>query len=125
MTTNAPASVLLAFYLVAAERQGVGLDQVGGTIQNDLLKEYVARGTYIYPPEPSMRLRAVSYWPISEWKCPYRQYRPRGENPNRNRRDGLPDLTWKSSTRRAADTPPKSTFMRHGQWLRIAETQKY
>jgi methylmalonyl-CoA mutase N-terminal domain/subunit len=56
MTTNAPASVLLAFYLVAAERQGVGLDQVGGTIQNDILKEYIAQNTYIFPPEPSIRL---------------------------------------------------------------------
>ncbi len=56
MTTNAPAAILLAFYLVAAERQGVGFDQVGGTIQNDILKEYIAQNTYIFPPEPSLRL---------------------------------------------------------------------
>jgi methylmalonyl-CoA mutase N-terminal domain/subunit len=56
MTINAPAPVLLAMYLVVAEEQGVGFDEVGGTIQNDILKEYIARGTYIYPPEPSMRL---------------------------------------------------------------------
>lgn len=56
MTINAPASVLLAMYLVVAERQGVRPDQVSGTIQNDILKEYVARGTYIFPPKPSMRL---------------------------------------------------------------------
>jgi len=56
MTINAPASVLLAMYLVVAEKQGVSWDQVSGTIQNDILKEYVARGTYIYPPQQSMRL---------------------------------------------------------------------
>jgi methylmalonyl-CoA mutase, N-terminal domain len=56
MTINAPASVLLAMYLVVAEKQGVSWDKVSGTIQNDILKEYVARGTYIYPPKASMRL---------------------------------------------------------------------
>jgi len=56
MTINAPANMLLALYLLVAEEQGVGWDQVGGTIQNDILKEYIARGTYIFPPGPSMRL---------------------------------------------------------------------
>lgn len=56
MTINASAAVLLAFYIVAAERQGVSPDQLKGTIQNDVLKEYAARGTYIFPPAPSMRL---------------------------------------------------------------------
>ncbi len=56
MTINAPASVLLAMYLVVAEKQGVPWNKVSGTIQNDILKEYVARGTYIFPPKPSMRL---------------------------------------------------------------------
>ncbi|MBP7263050.1 MAG: methylmalonyl-CoA mutase family protein [Spirochaetia bacterium] len=56
MTINAPASVLLAMYIAVAEKQGVKPDQLNGTIQNDILKEYVARGTYIFPPEPSMRL---------------------------------------------------------------------
>src|SRR5574337_677646 len=56
MTINATASTLLALYLVVAEQQGVRWDQVGGTIQNDLLKEYIARGTYIYPPAGSMRI---------------------------------------------------------------------
>ncbi len=56
MTINAPAMMLLAMYLLVAERQGVPWEKVGGTIQNDILKEYVARGTYIYPPKPSMRL---------------------------------------------------------------------
>jgi len=56
MTINAPASVLLAMYLVVAETQGVPWSKVSGTIQNDILKEYVARGTYIFPPKPSMRL---------------------------------------------------------------------
>ena len=56
MTINAPAMMLLALYILVAEEQGVGSDQLGGTVQNDILKEYIARGTYIYPPEPSMRL---------------------------------------------------------------------
>lgn len=56
MTINAPASVLLAMYIAVAEKQGVSPDKLNGTIQNDILKEYVARGTYIFPPEPSMRL---------------------------------------------------------------------
>ncbi|KUK68776.1 MAG: Putative isobutyryl-CoA mutase [Anaerolineae bacterium 49_20] len=56
MTINAPASILLAFYIAVAKKQGVSLNKLRGTIQNDILKEYVARGTYIYPPEPSMRL---------------------------------------------------------------------
>ena len=56
MTINAPAAVLLAMYIAVAEKQGVSADKLEGTIQNDILKEYVARGTYIYPPSPSMRL---------------------------------------------------------------------
>lgn len=56
MTINAPAGVLLAMYIAVAKRQGVGMRQLRGTIQNDILKEYVARGTYIFPPAPSMRL---------------------------------------------------------------------
>jgi methylmalonyl-CoA mutase N-terminal domain/subunit len=56
MTINAPASVLLLLYELVAEQQGVSSEQIGGTIQNDILKEYAARGTYIYPPRPSMRL---------------------------------------------------------------------
>ncbi len=56
MTINAPAAVLLAMYIAVAEKQGVGVDKISGTIQNDVLKEYIARGTYIYPPEQSMRL---------------------------------------------------------------------
>ncbi len=56
MTINAPASVLLAMYIAVAEKQGVSSDKLRGTIQNDILKEYIARGTYIFPPEQSMRL---------------------------------------------------------------------
>ncbi len=56
MTINAPAAVLLCMYIAVAEKQGVSAAKISGTIQNDILKEYVARGTYIYPPEPSMRL---------------------------------------------------------------------
>ena len=56
MTINAPASVLLALYIAVAERTGVERSALSGTIQNDILKEYIARGTYIFPPAPSMRL---------------------------------------------------------------------
>jgi methylmalonyl-CoA mutase N-terminal domain/subunit len=56
MTINATASILLGLYLAVAEKQGISWDKVGGTIQNDVLKEYIARGTYIYPPKQSMRI---------------------------------------------------------------------
>lgn len=71
MTINAPAGVLLAMYIAVAKRQGADMKQLRGTIQNDILKEYVARGTYIFPPVPSMRLitdifsfcaKDVPYW---------------------------------------------------------------
>jgi methylmalonyl-CoA mutase N-terminal domain/subunit len=91
MTINAPASVLLLLYQLVAEAQGVSSDQIGGTIQNDILKEYAARGTYIFPPRPSMRLitdtfaifarrapplcrRSPSPWPMASptWTPPFR-----------------------------------------------------
>lgn len=56
MTINGPAAVLLAMYVAVAEKQGVPQENLRGTIQNDILKEYIARGTYIFPPRPSMRL---------------------------------------------------------------------
>ncbi len=56
MTINAPASVLLAMYIVAGEKEGLDSSHLAGTIQNDILKEYSARGTYIFPPQPSMRI---------------------------------------------------------------------
>lgn len=56
MTINATAAILLAMYVAVAEKQGVGADRLEGTTQNDILKEYVARGTYIFPPRPSLRL---------------------------------------------------------------------
>jgi len=71
MTINAPAAVLLAMYIAVAKKQGVEPGKLRGTIQNDILKEYIARGTYIFPPKPSMRLitdvfqycqREVSRW---------------------------------------------------------------
>jgi methylmalonyl-CoA mutase N-terminal domain/subunit len=71
MTINATASTLLCLYLAVAKKQGVSFDKISGTIQNDILKEYIARGTYIYPPKPSLRLvtdifaycaRAVPNW---------------------------------------------------------------
>ena len=58
MTINAPASVLLAMYIAVGEKQGVEPKQLMGTVQNDVLKEYVARGTYIFPPKPSLQLTA-------------------------------------------------------------------
>jgi methylmalonyl-CoA mutase N-terminal domain/subunit len=56
MTINAPAAVLMAMYICVGEKQGVKAAELSGTIQNDILKEYIARGTYIFPPQPSMRL---------------------------------------------------------------------
>lgn len=56
MTINAPAAVLLAMYIAVAEKQGISPEELSGTIQNDILKEYIARGTYIFPLDPSMRL---------------------------------------------------------------------
>ncbi len=56
MTINATAGILLSLYIAVARRRGIGADKLTGTIQNDLLKEYIARGTYIYPPKPSMRV---------------------------------------------------------------------
>ena len=56
MTINAPAAVLLLMYQLVAEENGIGADKLNGTVQNDVLKEYIARGTYIYPPAESLRL---------------------------------------------------------------------
>ena len=56
MTINSTAGILLAFYVLVAKSQGVAAAKLNGTIQNDILKEYIARGTYIYPPAPAMRL---------------------------------------------------------------------
>jgi methylmalonyl-CoA mutase, N-terminal domain len=61
MTINAPAAVLLLLYQLVAEEQGTAAGQLTGTIQNDILKEYIARGTYIYPPQPSLRLVADTF----------------------------------------------------------------
>ena len=56
MTINATAAIILAMYIAAAEKQGVDKSKLRGTVQNDILKEYIARNTYIFAPEPSMRL---------------------------------------------------------------------
>jgi methylmalonyl-CoA mutase N-terminal domain/subunit len=56
MTINSTAAILLALYVAVAKKQGVGLAKISGTVQNDILKEYIARGTYIYPPRPAMRI---------------------------------------------------------------------
>src|SRR5579871_2618653 len=56
MTINSTASILLALYVLVAKRQGADISRLQGTVQNDILKEYIARGTYIYPPRPAMRL---------------------------------------------------------------------
>jgi methylmalonyl-CoA mutase N-terminal domain/subunit len=71
MTINATASSLLLLYQLVAEKQGIGGDKLNGTVQNDILKEYAARGTYIYPPRPSMRLvtdlMAYAYDHVPSW----------------------------------------------------------
>lgn len=71
MTINAPAAVLLAMYIAVGEKQGVAANKLNGTIQNDILKEYIARGTYIFPPKPSMRLITnifeYCYKDVPEW----------------------------------------------------------
>jgi methylmalonyl-CoA mutase N-terminal domain/subunit len=71
MTINSTAAILLALYLAVAEKQGVSLTQVSGTVQNDILKEYIARGTYIYPLEPALRLVtdifAFCHQHVPEW----------------------------------------------------------
>ena len=56
MTINAPATTLLALYVAVAEEKGISIDQLSGTVQNDILKEYISRGLYIFPPDPSIRL---------------------------------------------------------------------
>src|SRR5436305_1998265 len=61
MTINAPGAILLLLYQLVSEEQGVPGDKLGGTIQNDILKEYIARGTYIFPPKPSLRLVADTF----------------------------------------------------------------
>jgi methylmalonyl-CoA mutase N-terminal domain/subunit len=61
MTINATASTLLAMYIVVAEERGISRDKLSGTIQNDILKEYIARGTYVYPPAPSLALIAETF----------------------------------------------------------------
>lgn len=61
MTINATASTLLAMYVVVAEERGISRDKLSGTIQNDILKEYIARGTYVYPPTPSLALIAETF----------------------------------------------------------------
>ena len=58
MTINAPATVLLAMYVVVGKKQGVPPGKLRGTVQNDILKEFMVRNTYVYPPEPSMRIVA-------------------------------------------------------------------
>ena len=56
MTINSTAAILLAMYIAVAEKQGIAPEKLRGTIQNDILKEYIARGTYIFPPKESMRI---------------------------------------------------------------------
>ena len=81
MTINAPAAIMLAFYVVAAERQGIAPEALGGTIQTDILKEYIAQKEWIFPPDPAMRLvtdmieccaREMPHWnPISDLRLPH------------------------------------------------------
>jgi methylmalonyl-CoA mutase N-terminal domain/subunit len=71
MTINATAAILLAMYVVVGEEQGVGADKLRGTIQNDVLKEYIARGTYIFPLAPSLRLVANVFRYVTETGMPF------------------------------------------------------
>ncbi len=71
MTINATAAILLAMYVVVAEEQGVPRSQIRGTVQNDVLKEYIARGTYIFPPEPSLRLITDVFRFVLEERMPF------------------------------------------------------
>ena len=66
MTINSPAAIIWAMYLAVAEKQGVALDRLGGTIQNDILKEYIARGTYIFPPKAAMKITTDIFQYCSE-----------------------------------------------------------
>ena len=67
MTINSPAAILLAMYSVVGEKQGLSISKLKGTIQNDILKEYVARGTYIFPPHASMRIIADTFEYCSQY----------------------------------------------------------
>ena len=69
MTINATGAILLLLYQLVAEEQGVPGDKIRGTIQNDILKEYIARGTYIYPPRPSMRLIVDTFCLLYTSRC--------------------------------------------------------
>ena len=71
MTINATAAILLAMYVVVAEEQGTSRDALRGTVQNDVLKEYIARGTYIYPLEPSLRLATDIFAFVAEERMPF------------------------------------------------------
>src|SRR4051794_11427948 len=71
MTINATAAILLAMYVVVGEEQGVRADQLRGTIQNDVLKEYIARGTYIFPLQPSLRLVADIFRYVTDSAMPF------------------------------------------------------
>jgi len=71
MTINATAAILLAMYVVVGEQEGVPPTQLRGTIQNDILKEYAARGTYIYPPEPSLRLITDTFRYVADEGMPF------------------------------------------------------
>jgi len=71
MTINGPAIILLALYIVAAERQGVSQDKLMGTIQNDILKEYIAQKEFIFPPEPSVRLVVDTFEYCSKYMPKY------------------------------------------------------
>ncbi len=71
MTINATAGILLAMYVVVAEEQGTSRDKLRGTVQNDVLKEYIARGTYIYPLEPSLRLATDIFAFVAEERMPF------------------------------------------------------
>ena len=118
MTINSTAAILLLLYELVAEEQGVPATAIGGTIQNDLLKEYIARGTYIYPPRPSMRIITDIFAycrerrPAVEHDLDLRLPHPRGRLAPRCRRSRSRSPTASPTCRRRSTPVSTSTSSR-------------
>ena len=125
-TINGTAAVILAMYVAAAEKRGVAPDQIRGTIQNDILKEYVSRGTWIFPPEPSLRLivdtiefcltRAPRFNPISVAGAHFRdagRHRCPGARVHAGRRDHVRRALHRARPRRRRGRPPALVLLLH------------
>ena len=119
MTINAPASLLLLLYEIAAERKGIDAAKLGGTVQNDILKEYAARGTYIFPPRPSMRLVTDTFAYCAErlprWNTiSISGYHIREAGPPHRRRSPSRSATGSPTCRRPSTPGSPSTTSRRG-----------